>query len=225
MVGITSRSNLKNVDFDNAKRVYNLIDNITIIKKCLVRKFRIQPIFNSIKPLYNLDNEKTFDLLNNLFAHNVFKNKIKEADIENFINSVSIAFNINEKIAENIIATYSESLVSANNGEIQFAKFADALYRLNKINKEVVNTLLNSFIPRLEKDIHSLTFYQLKAGLCALAKVDKVLATRLLKMIPTEELKKKSEVLLVDKKNIEGQLGEIKCVNTEIWKTLKDHLR
>ncbi|MFA7445607.1 MAG: hypothetical protein WCY89_06630 [Flavobacteriaceae bacterium] len=216
---------LKNVDFDNAKRVYNLIDNITIIKKCLVRKFRIQPIFNSIKPLYNLDNEKTVDLLNNLFAHNVFKNKIKEADIENFINSVSIAFNINEKIAENIIATYSESLVSANNGEIQFAKFADALYRLSKINKEVVNTLLNSFIPRLEKDIHSLTFYQLKAGLCALAKVDKVLATRLLKMIPTEELKKKSEVLLVDKKNIEGQLGEIKCVNTEIWKALKDHLR
>ena len=65
----------------------------------------------------------------------------------------------------------------------------------------------------------------MKAGLCALAKVDKVLATRLLKMIPTEELKKKSEVLLVDKKNIEGQLGEIKCVNTEIWKTLKDHLR
>lgn len=216
---------LKNVDFDNAKRVYNLIDNISIIKKCLVRKFRIQPIFNSIKPLYNLDNEKTFDLLNNLFAHNVFKNKIKEADIENFINSVSIAFNINEKIAENIIATYSESLVSANNGEIQFAKFADALYRLSKINKEVVNTLLNSFIPRLEKDIHSLTFYQLKAGLCALAKVDKVLATRLLKMIPTEELKKKSEVLLVDKKNIEGQLGEIKCVNTEIWKSLKDHLK
>jgi chaperonin cofactor prefoldin len=44
-------------------------------------------------------------------------------------------------------------------------------------------------------------------------------------MIPTEELKKKSEVLLVDKKNIEGQLGEIKCVNTEIWKILKDHLR
>ncbi len=216
---------LKNVDFDNAKRVYNLIDNTTIIKKCLVRKFRIQPIFNSIKPLYNLDNEKTVDLLNNLFAHNVFKNKIKEADIENFINSVSIAFNINEKIAENIIATYSESLVSANNGEIQFAKFADALYRLSKINKEVVNTLLNSFIPRLEKDIHSLTFYQLKAGLCALAKVDKVLATRLLKIIPTEELKKKSEVLLVDKKNIEGQLGEIKCVNTEIWKALKDHLR
>lgn len=216
---------LKNVDFDNAKRVYNLIDNITIIKKCLVRKFRIQPIFNSIKPLYNLDNEKTVDLLNNLFAHNVFKNKIKEADIENFINSVSIAFNINEKIAENIIATYSESLVSTNNGEIQFAKFADALYRLSKINKEVVNTLLNSFIPRLEMDIHSLTFYQLKAGLCALAKVDKVLATRLLKMIPIEELKKKSEVLLVDKKNIDGQLGEIKCVNTEIWKTLKDHLK
>ena len=39
------------------------------------------------------------------------------------------------------------------------------------------------------------------------------------------ELKKKSEVLLVDKKNIEGQLGEIKCVNNEIWKTLKDHLK
>lgn len=216
---------LKNVDFDNAKRVYNLVDNITIIKKCLVRKFRIQPIFNSLKPLYSLDKKKTIDLLNNLFAHNVFKSKIQEADIENFINSVSIAFNINVEIAENIIATYSESLVSANNGEIQFAKFADALYRLSKINKEVVNTLLSSFIPRLEKDIHSLTFYQLKAGLCALAKVDKVLATRLLKMIPTEELKKKSEVLLVDKKNIEGQLGEIKCVNTEIWITLKDHLK
>jgi len=216
---------LKNVDFDNAKRVYNLVDNITIIKKCLVRKFRIQPIFNSIKPLYNLDEEKTIDLVNNLFAHNVFKSKIKEADIENFINSVSIAFNINEGIAQKIIATYSESLVSVNNAEIQFAKFADALYRLSKINKEVVNTLLNSFIPRLENDIHSLTFYQLKAGLCALAKVDKVLATRLLKMVPTEELKKKSEVLLVDKKNIEGQLGEIKCVNTEIWKTLKDHLK
>ncbi|MDY0143106.1 MAG: ATP-binding protein [Bacteroidales bacterium] len=216
---------LKNVDFDNAKRVYNLVENITIIKKCLVRKFRIQPIFNSLKPLYSLDKKKTIDLLNNLFAHNVFKSKIQEADIENFINSVSIAFNIKEKIAENIIATYSESLVSANNGEIQFAKFADALYRLSKINKEVVNTLLNSFIPRLEKDIHSLTFYQLKAGLCALAKVDKVLATRLLKMIPIEELKKKSEVLLVDKKNIEGQLGEIKCVNTEIWKSLKEHLK
>lgn len=216
---------LKNVDFDNAKRVYNLVDNITIIKKCLVRKFRIQPIFNSLKPLYSLDKKKTIDLLNNLFAHNVFKNKIQEADIENFINSVNIAFNINEEIAGKIIETYSESLTSSNNGEIQFAKFSDALYRLSKINKEVVNTLLNSFIPRLEKDIHSLTFYQLKAGLCALTKVDKVLATRLLKMIPTEELKKKSEVLLVDKKNIEGQLGEIKCVNTEIWKTLKDHLR
>jgi hypothetical protein len=216
---------LKNVDFDNAKRVYNLVDNITIIKKCLVRKFRIQPIFNSLKPLYSLDKKKTIDLLNNLFAHNVFKSKIQEADIENFINSVSIAFNINEEIANKIIATYSDSLVSANNGEIQFAKFADALYRLSKINKEVVNTLLSSFIPRLEKDIHSLTFYQLKAGLCALAKVDKVLATRLLKIIPTEELKKKSEVLLVDKKNIEGQLGEIKCVNTEIWITLKDHLK
>ena len=58
-----------------------------------------------------------------------------------------------------------------------------------------------------------------------MAKVDKVLATRLLKMIPIEELKKKSEVLLVDKKNIEGQLGEIKYVNTEIWKTLKVHLK
>jgi hypothetical protein len=216
---------LKNVDFNNAKRIYNLVDNITIIKKCLVRKFRIQPIFNSIKPLYNLDKEKTIDLVNNLFAHNVFKSKIQEADIENFINSVSIAFNINEEIAKKIIATYSESLVSKNNTEIQFAKFADALYRLSKINTEVVNTLLNSFIPRLEKDIHSLTFYQLKAGLCALAKVDKVLATRLIKVIPIEELKKKSEVLLVDKKNIEGQLGEIKCVNTEIWKTLKDHLK
>ena len=65
----------------------------------------------------------------------------------------------------------------------------------------------------------------MKAGLCALAKVDKVLATGLLKMIPIEEIKKKSEVLLVDKKNIEGQLGEIKCVNNEIWKTLKDHLK
>lgn len=216
---------LKNVDVVNAKRIYNLIDNITIIKKCLVRKFRIQPIFNSLKPLYSLDKKKTIDLLNNLFAHNVFKNKIQEADIENFINSVSIAFNIDVEIAEKIIATYSESLISANNGEIQFAKFTDALYRLSKINKEVVNTLLNSFIPRLEKDIHSLTFYQLKAGLCALAKVDKVLATRLLKMIPKEELKKKSEVLLVDKKNIEGQLGEIKCVNTEMWKILKDHLK
>ncbi|MDP2087811.1 MAG: hypothetical protein Q8J84_00240 [Flavobacteriaceae bacterium] len=216
---------LKNVDFNNAKRIYNLVDNITIIKKCLVRRFRIQPIFNSIKPLYNLDKEKTIDLVNNLFAHNVFKSKIQEADIENFINSVSIAFNINEEIAEKIIATYSESLSGANNGGIQFAKFADALYRLSKINKKVVDTLLNSFIPRLEKDIHSLTFYQLKAGLCALAKVDNVLATRLIKMIPTEELKKKSEVLLVDKKNIEGQLGEIKCVNTEIWKILKDHLK
>lgn len=128
--------------------------------------------------------------MNNLFAHNVFKNKIKEADIENFINSVSIAFNINEEIAGKIIATYSESLTSSNNGEIQFAKFSDALYRLSKISEKVVNTLLNSFIPRLEKDIHSLTFYQLKAGLCALAKVNKVLATRLLKMIPIEELKK-----------------------------------
>lgn len=216
---------LKNVDFDNAKRVYNLVDNIIIIKKCLVRKFRIQPIFNSLKPLYSLDKKKTIDLLNNLFAHNVFKNKIQEADIENFINSVSIAFNINEEIAGKIVATYSESLTSSNNGEIQFAKFSDALYRLSKINEEVVNTLLSSFIPRLEKDIHSLTFYQLKAGLCALAKVDKVLATRLLKMVPIEELKKKSEVLLVDKKNIEGQLGEIKFVNTEIWKTLKDHLK
>ncbi len=216
---------LKNVDFINAKRIYNLIDNITIIRKCLVRKFRIQPIFNSIKPLYNLDNEKTIELLNNLFAHNIFKNKIQEADIENFINSVSIAFNINEEIANKIIAAYSESLVSANNGEIQFAKFADALYRLSKINKEVVNTLLSSSIPSLERDIHSLTFYQLKAGLCALAKVDKVLGARLLKMIPTEELKKKSEVLLVDKKNIEGQLGEIKCVNTEIWKILNEHLK
>lgn len=216
---------LKNVDAVNAKRIYNLIDNFTIIKKCLVRKFRIQPIFNSLKPLYSLDKKKTIDLLNNLFIHNVFKNKIQEADIENFINSVNIAFNINEEIADKIIAIYSESLVSANNGEIQFAKFADALYRLSKINKEVVNTLLNSFILRLERDIHSLTFYQLKAGLCALAKVDKVLATRLLKMIPTEELKKKSEVLLVDKKNIEGQLGEIKCVNTEMWKILKDHLK
>lgn len=216
---------LKNVDFINAKRIYNLIDNITIIRKCIVRKFRIQPIFNSIKPLYNLNNKKTIDLLNNLFAHNVFKNKIQEADLENFINSVSIAFNINEEIANKIIATYSESLVSENNGEIQFAKFADALYRLSKINKEVVNTLLTSSIPGLERDIYSLTFYQLKAGLCALAKVDKVLATRLLKMIPTEELKKKSEVLLVDKKNIEGQLGEIKFVNTEIWKILKDHLK
>ena len=216
---------LKNVDFDNAKRVYNLVDNIIIIKKCLVRKFRIQPIFNSLKPLYSLDKKKTNDLLNNLFAHNVFKNKIQEADIENFINSVSIAFNINEEIAGKIVAIYSESLTSSNNGEIQFAKFSDALYRLSKINEEVVNNLLSSFIPRLEKDIHSLTFYQLKAGLCALAKVDKVLATRLLKMVPIEELKKKSEVLLVDKKNIEGQLGEIKCVNTEIWKTLKDHLK
>jgi hypothetical protein len=216
---------LKNVDVVNAKRIYNLIDNITIIRKCLVRKYRIQPIFNSIKPLYNLDNEKTIDLLNNLFSHNVFKNKIREADIENFINSVSIAFNISEKLANDIIATYSESLVSANNGEIQFAKFADALYRLNKINKEVVNTLLDSFVPRLEKNIHFITFYQLKSGLCALAKVDKKLATRLLKMIPTEELKKKSEVLSVDKKNIKGQLGEIKSVNTEIWKMLKDHLK
>jgi hypothetical protein len=216
---------LKNVDFNNAKRIYNLIDNITIIRKCLVRKFRIQPIFNSIKPLFNLDNDKTIDLLNNLFAHNVFKNKIQESDIENFINSVSIAYNINEEIAKKIIATYSENLISSNNGEIQFAKFADALYRLSKINKEVVNTLLLSFIPRLEKAIHSLTFYQLKAGLCALAKVDKVLASRLLNLIPIEELKKKSEVLLVDKKNIEGQLGEINCVNTEIWNILKNHLK
>ena len=56
--------------------------------------------------------------------------------LENFINSVSIAFNINEEIAEKIITTYSESLTSANNGEIQFAKFADALYRLSKINKK-----------------------------------------------------------------------------------------
>jgi hypothetical protein len=216
---------LKNVDFVNAKRIYNLIDNITIIRKCLVRKFRIQPIFNSIKPLYSLDNVKTIDLLNNLFAHNVFINKIQESDIENFINSVSIAFNINERIADKIISAYSESLVSANNGEIQFAKFADALYRLSKINKDVVNTLLSSTIPRLERDIHSLTFYQLKAGLCALAKVDKLLAIKLLNMIPLKELKKKSEVLLVDKKNIEGQLGEIKCVNTEIWRILKDHLK
>lgn len=215
---------LKNVDFNNAKRIYSIIDNITIIKKSLVRKFRIQPIFNSLKPLYSLDKKKTIDLLNNLFAHNVFKNKIQEADIENFINSVSIAFNINEEIAEKIIATYSDNLLSSNNGEIQFAKFSDALYRLSKINKEIVDTILNTFIPKLEKDIHSLTFYQLKSGLCALAKVDKVLATRLLRMIPAEELKKKSEVLLVDKKNIEGQLGEIKCVNTEIWKSLKDHL-
>ena len=53
-----------------------------------------------------------------------------------------------------------------------------------------------------------------------MAKVDKVLA-----MIPIEELKKKSEVLLVDKKNIEGQLGEIKFVSTEIWKMLKVHLK
>lgn len=216
---------LKNVDINNAKRIYNLIDNITIIRKCLVRKFRIQPIFNSLKPLYDLDKKKTIELLNNLFSHNVFKNKIQEADIENFINSVSIAFNINEEIANKVVNTYSESLVSANNGEIQFAKFADALYRLDKINKELVNTLLNSFIPRLERSIHSLTFYQLKAGLCALAKVDKVLATRLLTLIPIEELKRKSEVLLVDRKNIEGQLGEIKCVNTEIWKILKDHLK
>ncbi|MGN6352453.1 MAG: hypothetical protein ACTHLB_03645, partial [Parafilimonas sp.] len=215
---------LHSVDSINAIRIYNLIDNITIIKKCLIRKFRIQPIFNSLKPLYNLDERKTMDLLNNLFAHRVFKNKIQEADIENIINSVSITFNIRKEIAYKIIDTYSENLIKPNNGEIQFAKFSDALYRLSKINKEIVNTLLNSFIPRLERNIHFLTFYELKAGLCALAKIDKVLATKLLMLIPVEELKKKSEVLLVDKKNIDGQLGEIKCVNIEIWKILKKHL-
>ena len=214
---------LINIDKPNAKRIYNLIDNYEIIKKCLVLRFRIQPIFNSLMPLYSLDEKKTEELIDNLMTHRVFKSKISESDIESFINCVSIVSNISKSIANKIVEAYSSSLLTKGNNQVQFAKFSDSLLRLYRIDSDLANHLLNTFKPHL-KNTNGLSFYQLKAGLCALSKVDKILANEILKEIPIDVLKKMSEILLNDKKNLEGQLGEIKCVNIKVWEILMKHL-